>query len=191
MTSDGADPVMDVLSGGSANLPQSVINYVDASGAFAITPAVDTRFNSTNLYRVGNIPRRELKDSSSAGIGIYASLDGLIDDTIANIGDNTITLPDGTTTTIKATAPYDTRPLCPMKFTFGKYRSLSVVWTITSDESGNYTAWTDDGSSGTITFSKNGGAFAAMSGTIALAVGDTIQAKRTTSTAQGWSRWAH
>lgn len=77
----------------------------------------------------------------------------------------------------------------PLKFSFSPYDQGSDLWTVTADEAGTYNAYTQDGSSGTITYSKNGGAFAALSGTIALAVGDTIQVKRTTITAAGWSRW--
>lgn len=41
-------------------------------------------------------------------------------------------------------------------------------------------------SSGTITFSKNGGSFAAFSNPLVLANGDTIEVRRTTTSAAGW-----
>ena len=65
----------------------------------------------------------------------------------------------------------------------------STKQPMTADEAGAYSTYTQDGASGTVTYSHNGGAFAALSGTIVLAVGDTVQVKRTTYTAAGWSRW--
>lgn len=60
--------------------------------------------------------------------------------------------------------------------------------TIDSDNSGTYTSITDDGASGTITFSINGGAYAAFSSPFDLTVGDTLDVKRTISTASGYFR---
>ena len=188
-TSDGGVSVMDVLSGGAANLPQSIISYVDAAGAGATTPAADTRFSSSSIYRAGIISRRELKDSSGSGIGIYATLDRLIDDTIPDIPDSAITLPNAVVVNVKATQPYTVPQTAPLKFSFSQYDQGSDLWMVTADEAGNYNAYTQDGGSGTITYSKNGGAFVALSGAITLAVGDTIQVRRTTITAAGWSRW--
>ena len=188
-TSDGSVSVMDVLSGGAANLPQSIIRYVDAAGAGATTPAADTRFSSSIIYREGIISRRELKDSTSTGIGIYATLDRLIDDTIPDIPDSAITLPNAVVVNVKATQPYTVPQTAPLKFAFGPYDQGSDVWTVTADEAGQYDAYTQDGASGTITYSLNGGAFVALSGTITLAIADTLQTKRTTYTAAGWSRW--
>lgn len=107
MDTEGGEPVMDVLSGGLENLPQSAIPYQDAAGVGTYTPAANTRFNSTNLYRVGTIPRRELKNSASAGIGIYASLDGLIDDTIDDIPDSAVTVNGTAFGSAKATSSLD------------------------------------------------------------------------------------
>jgi hypothetical protein len=58
--------------------------------------------------------------------------------------------------------------------------------TIDSDNAGTYTSITDDGGSGTIELSKNGGAFAAFSSPLVLAVSDTLVAKRTTTTSVGF-----
>ena len=77
----------------------------------------------------------------------------------------------------------------PLKFSFSSYDQGSDLWTVTADEAGTYNAYTQDGGSGTITYSKNGGTYTALSGTITLAMGDTIQVRRTTITAAGWSRW--
>jgi len=64
--------------------------------------------------------------------------------------------------------------------------TTDITATVTADMAGTFTATTNDGSSGTITFSKNGGAFAAFSSPLVLATSDTIAVKRTISTALGW-----
>jgi len=58
--------------------------------------------------------------------------------------------------------------------------------TIDSDSAGTYTSISDDGSSGSITLSKNGGAFAAFSSPLALVATDTLDVKRTVDTAAGF-----
>lgn len=130
----------------------------------------------------------QLLDSAGATIGApYAILSG--DTRDITVADSTITLPDGQTKSVKATQPYTVPQTAALKFSFSAYDQGSDLWTVTADEAGTYNAYTQDGASGTLTYSKNGGAFTALSGTIALAVGDTIQVKRTTITAAGWSRW--
>lgn len=130
----------------------------------------------------------QLKDSAGATIGApYAILSG--DTRDITVADSTITLPDGQTKSVKATQPYTVPQTAALKFSFSAYDQGSDLWTVTADEAGTYNAYTQDSASGTLTYSKNGGAFTALSGTIALAVGDTIQVKRTTITAAGWSRW--
>lgn len=58
--------------------------------------------------------------------------------------------------------------------------------TIDSDSAGTYTSISDDGASGTITISVNGGAYAAFSSPLALVATDTLDVKRTTFTASGY-----
>jgi len=58
--------------------------------------------------------------------------------------------------------------------------------TIDADSAGTYTSISDDGSSGSITLSKNGGAFAAFSSPLALVATDTLDVKRTVDTAAGF-----
>jgi hypothetical protein len=57
--------------------------------------------------------------------------------------------------------------------------------TIDSDTAGTYTSITDDGSSGTITISVNGGAYAVFSSPLVLSASDTLDVKRTVATATG------
>ena len=56
---------------------------------------------------------------------------------------------------------------------------------IDSDNAGTYTSITDNGASGSITLSKNGGAFVAFSSPLVLASTDTLVVKRTVTTAVG------
>lgn len=58
--------------------------------------------------------------------------------------------------------------------------------TIDADNKGTFTTISDDGGSGTITISVNGGSYVAFSSPLALEVGDTLDVKRTISTAVGF-----
>jgi hypothetical protein len=58
--------------------------------------------------------------------------------------------------------------------------------TIDAESAGTFTSITDDGGSGSITLSKNGGAFAAFSSPLVLANTDTLVVKRTTTTTAGF-----
>jgi hypothetical protein len=64
--------------------------------------------------------------------------------------------------------------------------TTDIIATVTADMAGTFTATTNDGSSGTITFSKNGGSFVAFSSPLVLATSDTLAVKRTSSGALGW-----
>lgn len=78
----------------------------------------------------------------------------------------------------------------PLKFGWGAGDADTLVWTVTDDEAGAYTTYTNDGGSGSITYSKNGAGFASLTGTITLAVSDTIVVRRATPTSNGWVKWA-
>jgi len=58
--------------------------------------------------------------------------------------------------------------------------------TIDSDTAGTYVSTTNDGSSGSITFSKNGAAFAAFSNPLTLVASDTLVVKRVITTGLGF-----
>jgi hypothetical protein len=58
--------------------------------------------------------------------------------------------------------------------------------TIDAESAGTFTSTTNDGGSGSITLSKNGGAFAAFSSPLVLANTDTLVVKRTTTTSAGF-----
>ena len=136
----------------------------------------------------------QLKDSAGTNIG---SAGAIRSNASANI-----TAPDGTVVvknlnnttlgspTVRSNASTNYIAPIPMKFGWGAGDADTLTWTVTDDEAGSYATFTQDGGSGTITYSKNGGALSALSGTITLAVGDTVMVRRTITTNAGWSRWA-
>jgi hypothetical protein len=63
-----------------------------------------------------------------------------------------------------------------------------IRFDIDASTAGTYVTASDDGSSGTVTWSINGGAFAAWPGATALVNGDYIRARRTTLGAIGWAQ---
>lgn len=111
-----------------------------------------------------------------------------------SIADSTAVIKNLNGTTIKtefipATVSENITAPIPLKFGWGAGDADTLTWTVTDDEAGTYGTYTQDGSSGTITYSKNGGGFVAVSGAISLAVADTIIVRRTTTTNAGFSRW--
>jgi hypothetical protein len=72
-----------------------------------------------------------------------------------------------------------------ISFEFAAFTN-AVLLTVRAANAGTYIATTNDGGSGTITFSKNGGAFGAFANPTVLAAGDTIEVRRTTLGANGW-----
>jgi hypothetical protein len=110
---------------------------------------------------------------------------GTIDIDITD-GTNPVTPDDvtisGRTITIEVPQPKDI-------FIKGLFKASSDTMetlTIDADSAGTYTSISDDGSSGSITLSKNGGAFAAFSSPLALVATDTLDVKRTVDTAAGF-----
>lgn len=74
------------------------------------------------------------------------------------------------------------------KFTWESGDDTTSTVTIDADSAGTYTSETTDGGSGTITYSKNGGAYAAFSNPTTYANGDTLAVKRTVTTSLGWTK---
>ena len=158
---DTADTVrvMNVKSNESKPQPQSQIKFKNESDASQVTAASDTEFASGTLRPATEIPRREIFVGGT-GSGLYATVDRLIANTL---------------------------PAIPRKvsFDFEQY-SNSAFLTVRSDFADTFTATANDGSSGAITFSKNGGSFAAFSSPLVLANGDTIEAHRIITSSAGW-----
>lgn len=69
-------------------------------------------------------------------------------------------------------------------FALGNTDMQQIV--IDADNAGTFTSITDDGASGSITISVNGGAYSAFSSPLVLAVSDTLDVQRTISTASGF-----
>jgi len=166
-TTDGATSVMAVESNGYVLLPRTHVVYKDASDAEQATTGYYTAFDGDELYPDTVIPRREIKYVGGTGTGLYATLDRLVLDTL----------------------PAVPIPL-NLKFGWAAGNGDTIAWTVTSDEAGTYATYTPTGTNGTITYSKNGGAYAALSGSITLAVSDTITVRRTTTTSAGSVKWA-
>ena len=77
-----------------------------------------------------------------------------------------------------------------LKGIWGAGISTLPTLTIDADNAGTYTSESSDGSSGTLTYSINGGGFAAFSNPTVLSVSDTIIAKRTVTTAVGYFKFS-
>jgi hypothetical protein len=73
-----------------------------------------------------------------------------------------------------------------LRFSFAINESVSYTETIDAFSAGTYTALTQDGASGSITISINGGAFAVAVLPLALVATDTIAVLRTTIAAAGY-----
>jgi hypothetical protein len=73
-----------------------------------------------------------------------------------------------------------------IKGLFEQYLGTLSAVIIDTDSAGTYLTTTNDGSSGSITFSKNGGAFATFSSPLVLNIGDTLSIKRTIIGTAGW-----
>ncbi len=137
----------------------------------------------------------QLKDSSGADIGIPLEV-------LYNSTNYPVTAPDGTVTiknfggttlgtqAVKSNGAIDYVAPIPLKFGWAAGNGDTLTWTVTADEAGTYGTYTPTGTNGTITYSKNGGGYAALSGSITLAVSDTITVRRTTTTSAGSVKWA-
>lgn len=72
-------------------------------------------------------------------------------------------------------------------FEFEAGTTETLEYTVRANSAGTFTSISDDGSSGTITLNVNGGGYGAFTSPLVLEVGDTIRAKRTIGTADGWA----
>lgn len=213
MTSDGAKVVMEVKSGEGKILPKSKIHYIDATGSEVFT-IYDNKFDGY-LSPAITIPRRELLNMSGNPVSspaTYVALDHLIDGTLPKAPDSTITVnstpfvnaPSGgafnvpvkDTDGVPRGSKVGSEWIVPapgvgpvLEFAFADRDQYTMVWTIKSFTAGTYTSFTPTGTYGTITYSKNGGAFSSVTGSIVLGVGDTIQLKRTNTTGVAGTTW--
>jgi len=104
--------------------------------------------------------------------------------------DINVTDSDGSTSAYPSNKDYVCTPSAKditFRCNFAKGVYPSSIVTITSNNAGTYTSIADDGASGTITLSINGGSFVAFSSPLVLVATDTIQFKRTLITASGYT----
>jgi hypothetical protein len=158
----------------SYNVADSVIENSDASYTanvkateWLILPDIDL---SVNSFVEGSVP--SVKD-----------IDIEVEDSLSNPITPTNVTMVGDVLTIEV--PSWSRDIF-IKGIFKAGSDTMETLTIDSDSAGTYTSIADDGSSGSITLSKNGGAFAAFSSPLALVATDTLVAKRSTSTNAGF-----
>ena len=165
-TTDGGTTVGAVLSGGNFDLPQSRIKYRDQANASQVTDASDTEFASGTLRPATEVPRRELFDDSPAPLGLYVTVDDLINDTVPQVPAGG----GGCTRAITAT--------------WGAYNDETTPIVLPAEYQGlTYDFVSDVGTNGTITVSVNGGtSFAAPPFTVGASA---VIFKRTTFSAAG------
>lgn len=183
-----------VASGATVDqtITDSAVVVKDSAGTILHTVAVLAEGSTNQTINDASV---QVKDSAGTDIGSPVA--------ILAEGSAVVTAPDGTvqpknqggsnlgsTFTVKSGETKNATIPIPLKFVLSTGSTSSVLFTVTTDEAGTYTTYTNDGSSGTWTYSKNGGSFTSLTGTIVLATSDTIQVKRTVITTQGYSRWA-
>jgi hypothetical protein len=172
------------------DLPSAVSGNIEAPDGFAravneddepITEYALIPSNSSKDISIGNSSvflngdlYKSVKPQNTLGINLL--------DQIGNVITPTETDPD--TGLVRINIERNTK----IRFVFPEDVDTSAMLTIVSGvNDGNYTTATDDGSSGSITYSINGGAFAAFVNPTALVDGSTIQAKRTIGASEGFA----
>lgn len=177
-------------------------NWVIPSATVQLKDSAGNNIGSADSYLPGSSSNKTAPDGSvqrqdSAGVNIGTAIavrsnqtglavvcpDGTVN--VQNLNGTTLGSP-----TVKSNGSTNYTAPIPLKFALAAGDADTYTWTVTDDEAGTYDTYTQDGGSGTLTYSKNGGGFAALSGSIALAVSDTIVVRRTTSTSNGWVKWA-
>lgn len=189
----GAPDVYPPGTNTTKTAPDATVQLRDSAANNIGSPVAFLSNSSNNLTAPDGSVQRQ--DSAGTNIGspilVRSNQTGLV-----------VTCPDGTVVvknlngttlgspTTKSNGSADYIAPIPLKFVFAIDNDTTITWTVTDDEAGTYGTYTQDGASGTLTYSLNGAAFAALTGTIVLTVGNTIAVKRSTYTAAGWIKWA-
>jgi hypothetical protein len=155
---------------------------------FTCAPATVLNSGSTYISSVNSggtliLPNQTI-NINSTGSGLIPSVGDIgfeITDGTNPVIPNNVSVV-GRTITVEVPQPKDIF----IKGIFKASSDTMETLTIDADSAGTYTSITDDGSSGSITLSKNGGAFAAFSSPLALVATDTLDVKRTVDTASGF-----
>jgi hypothetical protein len=188
-----ATPVGTVNAGVDVVVPDATYQLKDSAAGNIGSPGAIASGASANITAPDG--SFQVRDSAGNAIGSPVAVR-------SNQTGVTATAPDGTavvknlngttlvTEAILSNASENITAPIPLKFAWGAGNADTLTFTVTDDEAGTYANYTQDGASGTITYSKNGAAYATVTGSISLAIGDTIRLRRTTPTSQGFSRWA-
>jgi hypothetical protein len=154
------------------NVADSVIENSDASYT-ANVKATDSLVLPDSQINVNSVDSGDVVSVKTIDVNITDGVDPVTPTSVGLVGN---------TLTIEVPQPKDI-------FIKGLFKSGSDTMetlTIDADSAGTYTSITDDGGSGSITLSKNGGSFAAFSSPLVLANTDTLVVKRTTTTSAGF-----
>lgn len=149
----------------------------------AISADSSLYINDVYFDNVGYDSSFDLQVKNSAGTQLGADSSGTW-----QIADIDVTDSDGTTTQEPAGVNVVCTPQVKTlvtKFYFESGDDVSPIVTIDSSTAGTYTSIADDGASGTITLDINSGGFGAFVNPTTLVSTDTIQVKRTITTADG------
>lgn len=196
---DGS-PYGTVLSGGSIDVESDCPTPLDSTVQLKDSADVDIGTPITVPYNSAAFPVTapdgsfQRKDSAGANIGSPIAVKSNETGVVATCPDGTVTIKNfgGTTLgtqAVKSNGAIDYVAPIPLKFGWAAGNGDTLTWTVTTDEAGTYGTYTPTGTNGTITYSKNGGGYAALSGSITLAVSDTITVRRTTTTSAGSVKW--
>ncbi len=166
--------VVKAQGSGVFNAPDADIENSDASytasvesGGTLVTPDIDFSVNSIVEGSVPSVKDIDIELEDSLSNPITPSNVTMVGDVL------TIEVPSGSKDIF-------------IKGLFKASSDTMETLTIDADSAGTYTSITDDGSSGSITLSKNGGAFAAFSSPLSLVATDTLDVKRTVDAAAGF-----
>lgn len=174
---DTTDVDVGTIAGGKVNIANSLIKDSAGSTLYSVRAQQPQTINDSiatlkdsagNVLSTTNLKAQEAKDIPAPD-GVV-SRDGVF---YANVESG------GALNVISAKDLF-------LVFDFETGDDETYVHEITADSAGTFTSLSQDGASGTITISINGGAYAAFVNPTALANGDTIQVKRTTTAADGF-----
>lgn len=151
-------------SGLPIQVKSTALNYVKADGTAGSLGPYNTAYGAPNIHPDIIIERRQLMSVGGLTFTAYASLGGLVNNTVP-----AVQLP-----LYMVWSPGDS----------DTYKNHAEGFVVTAAQVGSYSAFTNDGASGSITMSKNGGAFSGAA--FSLALGDRILMRRTITTSHGW-----
>lgn len=103
--------------------------------------------------------------------------------------DSLVTLPNGGVKALPSGQGYMVPRTDELEWLWSAGDGGSAVLTVDGRYADDYDVFTDDGGSGTVEVRINGGSWAVPSGVVTLVLGDTLEARRSVWSAQGWLRF--